>query len=758
MRFHLCLSVGLTLLMGGGQARSDSGDISGGVFIAHAPPSLQYTNSPPSGSWCTEYSENQAITTCEDQDNRIDSQGMAVWYVLCAWAESKTWCGIEFGLGDYDEEAFVILEHGPCFPSEGLTIPTSGWPGPSEGIALTTTDAAWSGNFAPIYWFAGYAYAEDLIPLSPDPASGFGGWARCEDQGEFEADDFGGMGLLTDGIYVCPEGEFDGGGDMAEEGATEGNLAGDGDVGLDYPDSVSSSVCCLDDQCVFVSESECEELGGFFIHSMESCEGDPCGFEDDRTVREIYPDTPGGIRQAIFISDDNDTILLHDGVYSGSNNRDLRLDFPAGGHPRDLVIMSVSNDPSCCTIDCSDPFAAHWGIWVVGTPESTGHTIIKGITIKGSVADNQEPCPRCENGAGIFIGQNDPVGQADSVEVINCVFEDCEALAVGGGIFCNGGSWFSAWDCTFQSNVAKDGGAIFSSSRLNPGYCEITDCYFDGNSADGGGAISSLSPEIGSDLDLWIYSCVFRDNASTFDGTEGAHGGGAVFLVGQSAAIDHSTFYENAGYWGGGIYVTNNSEVELTNSIVTASAGEAFRCYGADPPAVSCCDFYGNSGGDWVGCVEGMGMGTNISEPPLLCDPGDGDFRLQEGSPCLPDPGGDCVTGMGANPITCPPSWSPEPAQDEHVAGLALSPNPSDGRVKLTFRASNSEQLPAVVEVMDVTGRVIRSILGGQSGASASDLTWDGLDEEGHPVPEGVYVLRLRTGHLVQQARAVVIR
>jgi len=60
--------------------------------------------------------------------------------VLSAWTESKQWCGVEFGFGGYDGGAFLVAAHGGCFPGAGLTIPTSGWPGPGEGIALAVTD------------------------------------------------------------------------------------------------------------------------------------------------------------------------------------------------------------------------------------------------------------------------------------------------------------------------------------------------------------------------------------------------------------------------------------------------------------------------------------------------------------------------------------------------------------------------------------------------------------------------------------------
>jgi gingipain R len=223
MRFRVIASACVVVLLGGGWALAQTTDLSNGVFIAHAPASLQYTNSPPTGTWCGAYAQYAAIDSCSEQINHVDTEGAIVWYVLSAWTESKEWCGAQFGLGDYDTDNFVIWEHGACFPSGGLTIPTSGWPGPNEGIALTTTDENWSGNFVPVYWFAGYVYGQDVIPLTLDPDSDFAGWARCVDHVEVAADSLGGLGLLTNGIYACPqEPQESSGGSVEDEVVLDG--------------------------------------------------------------------------------------------------------------------------------------------------------------------------------------------------------------------------------------------------------------------------------------------------------------------------------------------------------------------------------------------------------------------------------------------------------------------------------------------------------------------------------------------------------
>ena len=92
-----------------------------------------------------------------------------------------------------------------------------------------------------------------------------------------------------------------------------------------------------------------------------------------------------------------------------------------------------------------------------------------------------------------------------------------------------------------------------------------------------------------------------------------------------------------------------------THTIIAFSTdGEAVYC----PPGVSvtfdCCDLFGNAGGDWVGGIaDQYGLNGNISADPLFCDPENGDFRLQEDSPCAP--GTECDL-IGAWPVGCGPT------------------------------------------------------------------------------------------------------
>ena len=127
--------------------------------------------------------------------------------------------------------------------------------------------------------------------------------------------------------------------------------------------------------------------------------------------------------------------------------------------------------------------------------------------------------------------------------------------------------------------------------------------------------------------------------------------GGAIDIVGSSPTISNCTiFYCYAGDLGGGIACVNGSAPIIKNVIINWVAGGG-GIYVSSSPDVSIeyCDLYNNSGGNFIGLPPfGMGVPTavnangdscdifmNIFEAPLMVNPTNGDFHLQEDSPCI---------------------------------------------------------------------------------------------------------------------------
>ena len=83
-------------------------------------------------------------------------------------------------------------------------------------------------------------------------------------------------------------------------------------------------------------------------------------------------------------------------------------------------------------------------------------------------------------------------------------------------------------------------------------------------------------------------------------------------------------------------------------------------------------------------------------------------------------------------------------------------PNPTRGGARLSFT------LPArgacSLAVLDVTGRKVRTLLAGDTGAGLHTVAWDGADSDGRTAPPGLYFARLATPSGSRTTRIAVVR
>jgi hypothetical protein len=202
----------------------------------------------------------------------------------------------------------------------------------------------------------------------------------------------------------------------------------------------------------------------------------------------------------------------------------------------------------------------------------------------------------------------------------------------------------SVVDCILEGNT---GSALTATSSPGVGYGHMgaTRCVFSSN----GEAMSC-----GYKCSMGAYGCVFHHN-------------GSVFAVGDeaSASMDGCTIVVNSVASGGILSCGEYAGVNIENSIIAYNTGTPFECFMCSP-VLSCCDVYGNTGGDYVGCIAGMsGSDGNFSADPVFCDYPAGDYGLHTDSPCAsgnhPDEVacgliGALEVGCG-NPATEPTRW-----------------------------------------------------------------------------------------------------
>jgi hypothetical protein len=270
-------------------------DLSGGVFAAHYVPEIVYSSDPPPDGWCGAYAP-YAIGDLADVNATVTVPDFSaiVWYVLAAWEEEdKEWCGTEFGFGTYDPYVILHLQWEPCYPpTGGLEIPTAGWPGPDEGIAFVVTGDPWFGNWLPVYVLGSYCYgyygASTLLPLAPDPATGFVGFSNCTaPPASFEVgpDQLGALGINVDGVvpmWPTPPPEwaccFDTGEcrELTEVGCDQAGGVWYPDLTCDPNPCPQPGACCVGGICSVLMEEDCNAAGGEWLGPGTTCEPNPC--------------------------------------------------------------------------------------------------------------------------------------------------------------------------------------------------------------------------------------------------------------------------------------------------------------------------------------------------------------------------------------------------------------------------------------------------------------------------------------------------
>jgi hypothetical protein len=81
------------------------------------------------------------------------------------------------------------------------------------------------------------------------------------------------------------------------------------------------------------------------------------------------------------------------------------------------------------------------------------------------------------------------------------------------------------------------------------------------------------------------------------------------------------------------------------------------------------------------------------------------------------------------------------------------SPNPGAGPVRLAWSMPQRDHVR--VQVYDVSGRLVRTLVDGTRDAGRYEMAWDGKDREGSRTAAGVYFARAQVGREVAVRRFV---
>ena len=96
-----------------------------------------------------------------------------------------------------------------------------------------------------------------------------------------------------------------------------------------------------------------------------------------------------------------------------------------------------------------------------------------------------------------------------------------------------------------------------------------------------------------------------------------------------------------------------------------------------------------------------------------------------------------------------------DPASSRALRLVAL-PNPSSG--PLAFDVASPADGAQSLDVLDLSGRLVRHLEQGWRAKGARRIAWDGTNEAGTRLPAGVYLVRLRAAGRALETRVVLIR
>ncbi len=530
------------------------------------------------------------------------------------------------------------------------------------------------------------------------------------------------------------------------------------------------------------------------------------------TTYLVCPDGTGDfltIQPAIDAAVNGDIIELCDATFTGDGNRDLDY----GG--KAITVRSRSGNPQACVIDCQGSPANPHRAFYFHSGEGNG-SVLAAIKIMngfhfapggGIHCDGASPtitdCVLSDNlsfehGAGMFCTNCSPVltgctfsangdgtGNAGaglaclvaSPTLTDCTFSGNSSQAAG-GLYCGDSSSPSLTNCVFSENTATAvngyGGGMLCYYSSSP---TITDCAFSDNSGDSGGGAAfydNCSPSLDNCCFMdnssgngggvyWLYLCLPTLVDCTFWNNTAIHYGGAMWCSASSPALTNCTLSANsAGLDGGGVHCYQSSPTFDNTIIAFSTSGAAVYCYDAgSTPVLSCCDVYGNAGGDWVGCIAGQAaVSGNIALDPLFCDAASGDFRLEEDSPCAPfsPPNPNCDL-IGAWPVGCGPSPVIEEAVSHSFLSLDSSPNPFGLSTRIWYVIpSRAGACRVQLSIYDAAGRLVRILVDARQPSGAYDVLWDGTDHTGKPVGTGIYYSQLNVGAEQATKRLVLVR
>ena len=257
-----------------------------------------------------------------------------------------------------------------------------------------------------------------------------------------------------------------------------------------------------------------------------------------------YPTIQAGINAA----SKGDTVLVADGTYTGTGNRDL--DF----YGKAITVRS-ERGPENCIMDCED---SGRGVFFHSGEEKD--SVLQGFRIINGDMDS---------GGGIYCDRSSPA-------ILDNILEGNEAFS-GGGIFCNHASPMIV-NNTITGNDAYYGGGVYCEENASPAIMKNMITENRANNAGGICCWPGASPHITN---------------NTITGNEAMWYGGGILCYTASPVIANNIITGNRAEWyGGGICCWDDASPAIMNNTIAINTavrfdGGGIYCFFASPAIIN---------------------------------------------------------------------------------------------------------------------------------------------------------------------------
>jgi hypothetical protein len=255
------------------------------------------------------------------------------------------------------------------------------------------------------------------------------------------------------------------------------------------------------------------------------------------------------------------------------------------------------------------------------------------------------------------------------------------------------------------------------------------------------------------------------------------------FLAGDSIIFDNNIIFNNdcPDYYGIGIFICVDTKLVAFNNTISCNSGYRLGYFGQEftgPPSflynnimwgnnysamslfelnlidlyLTYCDIQG----DWPGI-------GNIDTDPLFIDTANGDFHLLPGSPCIDagDPASpldpdSTRADMGALYFDQTTGIKLPPIIPHEITLYQNYPNPFNANTKISFVIPVASNV--TVNIFDMLGRRVRTLLDNQLQAGEYSVAWDGRSNSGEPMSSGVYFYNIKTTGFEESKKMVILK